>query len=198
MRAFVVALALVVGGGCASVVSAGRPFTPSRLGTEPGWLAVRNVPLVKQERQMDCGPAAAAMVLGFWERAESVDAIRAASHVPAQRGVPAGALRDHLRARGLEAYLVGGEVADLERELSAGRPVMVGTVRRGDGGLVAHYQVVVGYHRERRDVVVLDPAEGWLEIEWHVFEKRWSEAKRLALVAFPPVLTVEVVRYALR
>lgn len=194
MRALVLALALALGGGCATVVSAGRPFTPSRLATEPGWLAVPRVPLVKQRRQMDCGPAAAAMVLAYWERPESVDAIRAASRVPDGRGVPAGALRDHLRARGLEAYLFGGEVADLERELGAGRPVMVGTVRRGDGGLVAHYQVVVGYHPRRREVVVLDPAEGWLEIAWDVFDRRWTEAKHLALVAFPPVLTVEVVR----
>lgn len=189
MRAAVVLLALAVSAltGCATVVSAGRPFTPTRLAEEPGWLAVGDVPLVKQRRQMDCGPAATAMLLAYWDRPETVDEIRAASGVTERRGVPAGLLRDHLRARGLEAYLVGGELADLERELGAGRPVVVGTVRRGDGGLVAHYQVVVGLHRDRRLLVVLDPAEGWLEITVDVFEKRWVEAKRLALVAFPQV-----------
>jgi len=87
MRAALVALALC--SGCATVVSAGRPFAPARLADEPGWLAVRDVPLVKQRRQMDCGPAAAAMLLAFWDRPETVDAIRAASHVPERRGVPA-------------------------------------------------------------------------------------------------------------
>jgi ABC-type bacteriocin/lantibiotic exporter with double-glycine peptidase domain len=190
--------ALVVATGCATVVPAGRPFAAARFVDEPGWLAVRDVPLVRQTRQMDCGPAATAMLLAYWDRGESVEAIRAASGVPAERGVTAGALRDHLRARGLEAYLFGGVMEDLERELSAGRPVMVGTVRRGAGGFVAHYQVVVGLHGERREIVVLDPAEGSLIIALDTFDKRWTEAKRLAMVAFPPVQTVKVVRYASR
>lgn len=198
MRAVVLAGLVACFAGCATVVSAGRPFAPTRLTEEPGWLAVRDVPLVKQRRQMDCGPAAAAMLLAYWDRAETVDEIRAASRVPDQRGVSAGMLRDHLRARGLEAYLLGGRLTDLERELGAGRPVLVGTVRRGDGGIVAHYQVVVGLHSARREVVVLDPAEGWLVIALETFDKRWVEAKRLALVAFPPVTPVEYVRYAAR
>jgi ABC-type bacteriocin/lantibiotic exporter with double-glycine peptidase domain len=189
-------LAAALAAGCATVVPAGRPFAPARFMDEPGWVAVRDVPLVRQRRPMDCGPAAAAMVLAYWDRAESVDAIRAASRVPGERGVSAGALRDHLRSRGLEAYLIGGEVDDLERELLAGRPVLVGTVRRGDGGLVAHYQVVVGLHPERQEVVVHDPAEGSIIIALDVFQRRWLESRRLALLAFPPVLTVEVVRYA--
>lgn len=195
MRAKLVLLATLLS-GCATVVSAGRPFSPARLSSEPGWLAVSDVPLVRQKREMDCGPAAAAMVLAYWQRAATVDDIRAASGVSDTRGVSAGALRDILRAHGLDAYLIGGEVGDLERELSAGRPVLVGTVRRGNGGIVAHYQVVVGLHRERELVAVLDPAEGWLEISLPVFEKRWVEARHLVVVAFPPIDPPKVVRYA--
>jgi ABC-type bacteriocin/lantibiotic exporter with double-glycine peptidase domain len=195
-RVFVLAALCAALSGCTSVVSAGRPFAPSRLTAEPGWVAVRDVPLVRQQREMDCGPAAAAMVLAYWQRAASVDDLRAESGVPERRGMSAGTLRDVLRARGLDAYLIGGEIDDLERELAAGRPVLVGTVRRGNGGIVAHYQVVVGLHRERELVAVLDPAEGWLEIKLPVFEKRWVEARHLVVVAFPPVEPPKVVRYA--
>src|SRR5688572_12793621 len=130
MRAVLLVVLSATLGACVTVRSAGRPLSPGQLVTEPGWLAVRDVPLVRQRRDMDCGPAAAAMVLGYWERAATVDDIRAASGVPDRRGVSAGALRDILRARGLDAYLIGGEIGDLERELAAGRPVLVGTVRR--------------------------------------------------------------------
>jgi ABC-type bacteriocin/lantibiotic exporter with double-glycine peptidase domain len=181
MRAVLLAL---LAAGCAS--APGRPFSTARLDREPGWLATRPVPLIEQEGEMDCGPAAAAMLLSFWDRAATPDELRRASGVPAGRGVTAGALRDLLRARGLEAFLVAGELADLETELAAGRPALVGTLRKGPGGLIAHYQVVTAIHRGRRSVVVADPAAGWREIPAAAFDQIWAEARRLLIVTFPP------------
>jgi ABC-type bacteriocin/lantibiotic exporter with double-glycine peptidase domain len=173
---------LVLVAGCAA--APGRPFSPARLDREKGWLATREVQIVEQQGEMDCGPAAAATLLGFWERRASAAELRRASGVAEDRGLTATALRDLLRARGLEAYLVAGELADLERELGAGRPALVGTLRKGPGGLIAHYQIVAALHRERKQIVVADPAYGWRELPIDAFEKIWTEAKRVLIVAF--------------
>jgi ABC-type bacteriocin/lantibiotic exporter with double-glycine peptidase domain len=179
-RTGALAVALIVAAGCAP--SLGRPFAPSRFEREGGWTAVRGVPLVLQRRQLDCGAAAAAMVLGYWRLPATADELRAASKIPEDRGLPAGWLRDELRVRGLESYLIEGTFEDLAHELAAGRPVLVGIVRER----IAHYQVVIGLDKEHRRVVVVDPVAGWLEVPRETFEAGWVHAKRLALVAFPP------------
>ncbi len=179
------AFVLVVVGattGCAGSLDLGRPFAPSRLEREQGWTGVPGVPLVLQRGPLDCGAAATAMVLRYWRQPATSDGLRLASGLPSERGLPAGWMRDHVRSRGLEAYLIEGTVDDLRHELDARRPVLVGVVR----GRVAHYQVVIGYHPERRSVAVVDPVGGWLEIPLETFERSWAPSKRLTLVAFPP------------
>lgn len=176
------ALWLLLVAACAA--TPGRPFSPARLDREPGWLATRPVTLTQQEGAMDCGPAAAAMILAFWDRPAPLAELRAGD----DRGLAAVALRDLLRARGLEAYVVQGQIADLERELEAGRPAVVGSLREGPDGIIAHYQVVAALHRANRRIVVADPAAGWRELPLDGFDKLWSKARRVLIVAFPPPL----------
>jgi ABC-type bacteriocin/lantibiotic exporter with double-glycine peptidase domain len=175
-----VAIVLVLAGAACATGQA-RPFSPSRFDREPGWTAVRGVPLVLQRDRYDCGAAATSMVLAFWRRPETVAELRAESGVPKDRGLTAGWLRDHLRERGLAAYLVEGTVDDLAAELDAGHPVMVGVVR----GKLAHYQVVIGLDRRRGVLVVMDSIGGWLEMPIATFERTWTPARKLTLVAFP-------------
>lgn len=179
------ALALLVGAGCVTTDLGGRPFAPSRFTRESGWTAVRGVPLVLQRRELDCGAAAITMVLRFWQRPTTVDEVRAESGMPDSRGLQAGWLRDLVRGRGLEAFLIEGSLDDLAHELAAGRPVLVGVAR----GRVAHYQVVIGLDRARGRLVVMDPAGGWLEYELDRFTPRWNAARRLALVVLQPAET---------
>jgi ABC-type bacteriocin/lantibiotic exporter with double-glycine peptidase domain len=169
--------------GCAA--APGRPVSPARLAREPGWLATRPIPLTLQVGEMDCGPAAASMLLAFWGRGEPPAALRAEAGVPEDRGLTAVTLRDLIRARGLGAHLLSGEIADLERELAAGRPALVGTLRKGPGGLIAHSQLVAALHRQRGLVVVADPAVGWRELTLEAFQTLWSRAHRVLIVAFP-------------
>jgi hypothetical protein len=87
------------------------------------------------------------------------------------------------RRRGLHAFIVRGEVADLEREVAAGRPVVVGLVKPyGKKKVLTHYEVVVGLNRTKKLVVTLDPAAGWRENELASFLREWEPSKRLALV----------------
>ncbi len=150
---------------------------------EPGWIAVRDVPLVRQQAETDCGAAALAMVLAHWGSPASVADVTARCPVEAD-GIKAAALRDAARERGLKCFVIAGERADLERELGKGRPVLVGLFKTAGGRAVAHYEVVVGIHPELRRVALLDPARGPREESWEDFSEEWTRAARVTLVLF--------------
>jgi len=180
-RAVVFALALVAA-GCTGYTGAARDFSPQRLAAEPGWVALREVPFERQLEESDCGAAAIAMVIGYWT-GHRPRAIAAALRPAPEKGIAAGRMRDLARRRGLAAFIVRGELADLERELAAGRPVLVGLVKpHGPKRVLTHYEVVVGLHRARKLVVTLDPASGWRENGIDAFLQEWNPSKRLALV----------------
>jgi ABC-type bacteriocin/lantibiotic exporter with double-glycine peptidase domain len=179
--------ALLAAAGCAAAYRGGaRPLEPAALAREPGWVAVASVPELRQGRELDCGPTATAMVLGFWGRPSSPDDLRVESGTPTSSGVQAGTLRELVRARGLEAYLVEGTFDDLERELGSGRPVLVGLAKPYTNGIYAHYEVVVGLNRSRQTVATLDPGTGWSQNSFNGFQNEWRPTHHLMLVISPP------------
>lgn len=170
--------------GCAS--SRPRHFTSAEAARADGWTRVEDVPEVRQSSRDGCGAAALAMVLGHWGRGVTQDEIWAASPPPPGKGMRADALRDFARAQGLQAFLVEGKDADLDREVGRNRPVLVGTVKRRGRRAYPHYEVVVGINRERQRIVTLDPARGPREHSVKRFTEEWAAAGRLTLVVFPP------------
>jgi len=164
----------------------GEAFAPNRLAREPGWTGTPGVPVLRQTRELDCGPVAAAMLLGFWGRPVAPDALRAEAKIQPQHGLPAGELRDLLRARGLSAYLVEGAIDDLEHELAAGRPVLVGLAKPfNDKQALGHYEIVAGLNRKAEKVATVDPGGGWREYPLKVFMAEWDPTKRLTIIAGP-------------
>jgi ABC-type bacteriocin/lantibiotic exporter with double-glycine peptidase domain len=183
VRLLLVAL-LAAAPGCMSVstyAGSARPFAPQRLDREPGWLAVRGVPVVRQTSEVDCGAAAIAMVVTYWTTQPSAGVLAELRPVRPP-GLKAGQLREVARRRDLTAYLVSGQIADLERELAAGRPVLVGLVKPQRRGALTHYEVVVALHRQKGIVVTLDPATGWRQNHLQGFLEEWKPAANLALV----------------
>lgn len=164
-----------------------RPFQPSSLSADRDWLAVASVPEVLQQGERDCGAAAAAMLLDYWQLPTDQGAIRAASALPAEQALPATFLRTYLRSRGLSAFLIQGTLADLERELRAGHPVIVGVIKRYLTTSYAHYLVVVGFNRSGGELAVVDPADGWRSYSFDAFGKEWDPAHSLTIVASPGV-----------
>lgn len=174
-------LLLACAAGCSSYTGSARDFSPERLRREPGWVAVRAVPIEHQREEEDCGAAAAAMLLSYWT-GEAPAAIAARLRPVPRGGHTAGHLRDVVRGRGLAAYLIQGTMQDLERELRGGRPVLVGLVKPQRKGVLTHYEVVVGLHPARGLVVTLDPAEGWRENDRDGFLAEWSASHNVTLV----------------
>ncbi len=181
--AWLVAFVAVSLTGCAYTGTA-RSFEPETLETEPGWLAVRGVPLVRQEMREDCGAAALAMVLAYWRTPISIDDVKAACPPIPDKGIRAGDLREYARKKGLQAFLIHGQIADLETEIGRRRPVVVGLVKPYVSGTFTHYEVVVGIHPEQRLVVTLDPARGWQQNSFDGFLAEWEPAGKPTLVLF--------------
>jgi ABC-type bacteriocin/lantibiotic exporter with double-glycine peptidase domain len=164
-------------------VGTSQTFAPERLERERGWTAVRGVPFVEQQREMDCGAAAAAMVLAFWRHPAAEQAIWQAARPRAGHGLSAGWLRNYLRRSGLTAYLVHGAIDDVAQELARGSPVLVGVMKASGKTGLTHYQVVVAMSTGKATIVVLDPATGWRESRVDDFEKEWARTKHVMIVA---------------
>jgi ABC-type bacteriocin/lantibiotic exporter with double-glycine peptidase domain len=183
------ALALICATGCYR--GGARPVELSALAHDKDWVTLPRVPVLIQDGEHECGAAATAMVLNYWDVATTADQVRAASKISTEHGITAGYLRTYIRSRGLQAYLIEGTFDDLERELKAGRPVMVGVQRKFTTGLYDHYQVVVGIDRTAQQLAVIDPAEGYREYSFSDFTSEWAAAKSLTLVVSRPAIGPE-------
>jgi ABC-type bacteriocin/lantibiotic exporter with double-glycine peptidase domain len=176
-------LALVLAGGCYKGTA--RSLTPADLAREGGWERVEGVPDVRQAERRARAPAALAMVLRYWGQSVTRDDISAANPTAPERGIRAAALRDYARGRGLQAFVIKGELADLEREVRHRRPVVVGTITVYGKKAYPHYEVVVGINRDKHQVLTLDPAAG-LRVNSHEgFAAEWAAAGQVTLVVMP-------------
>ena len=140
-----------------------RDVSRHELSNQVGWVVVDGVPFVRQESDRDCGAAALAMLLARWGRLVKEGELVAALAPERGHGIAAGRLRDLARQKGLHAFLVAGDFRDLEREIGAQRPVLVGVVQRYGAKGIAHYEVVIGMNRAARRILTLDPARGLRE-----------------------------------
>jgi len=182
-----VALALTLAAaGCTHYAGPARPIEPSTIVENDGWRRVPQMMLVRQRDASDCGVAAVAMVLARWSRPTGLAEVRAAAP-PVGNGLRARDLRDLLRARRLRAFVIEGRMADLEHEVAAGRPVIVGTLKRlSDRRARSHFEVVVALHPERKLVVTLDPSLGWRQSSYAGFEAEWALSGHATIVTLPP------------
>jgi len=177
-----VIVALVSLTGCQLPYAGGaRPVSPAQLDTS--WLRAAPTPVVRQKQESDCGLAALAMVAGAWGRHWSVDDL-AHRIPPSEKGVKLGALRDLARDRGLEAFALRASTEDLQHELAAGRPVLVGLMLPFDRGHNrAHYEVAVALNPKDGTLITIDPASGeWMRRSRQVLDLEWKAAGYPALV----------------
>jgi len=176
------ALALIasVATGCTvRYTGAARPVDAASIDPAQGWV-VASVEPVRQVAENDCGPAALAMVAARWDHRVTLDELTLAS-APSPEGTRLGTLRDAARAHGLRAFVLTGDRALLEHELTAGRPIVVGLVRPHGKKVKTHFEVVVGLHPDGR-VATVDPASGWQVRPWAGLEAEWGAAGHPAMV----------------
>jgi len=178
--------------GCISSRGAAEDVTPSAVRTDDaGWRRIGHLPPVHQKGAKDCGAAALSSVLEYWRQPAPPPAldrehIDAALRRSPKEGLSAGALRDYARKQGFHAYVFTGEIADLEHEIEAGRPVIVGVHKPlSEKEWLSHYEVVIGYHREQQLLLAFDPAHGLHQDRLSGFVDEWQRAGRTTLVVMP-------------
>jgi ABC-type bacteriocin/lantibiotic exporter with double-glycine peptidase domain len=176
--------------GC--YLGSARSTTPAELAGEGGWEVIEAVPDVRQIHREDCGAAALAMVLNYWGRPLTRDGISLASPPAPDRGLRAALLRDIAVRQGLQAFLIQGQVGDLDREIHRHHPVLVGMMKRYFFRNYPHYEVVVGINRQKQRVLTLDPAHGLRVNSREGFATEWAKTGRLTLVVFPQPTVLSV------
>lgn len=181
MRTPIAAIVLALAACQLPYTGGARAAQPSEVAA--GWLRAAPTPVIQQQHETDCGLAALAMVAGSWGRHWTVAEL--ARHAPPDGdGVRLGALRDLARARGLDAYAIRASSADLEHELAARRPVMLGLVLPFDHQRNrSHYEVAIAIDPRDGTVITIDPATGsWMRRSKAVLDLEWKTAGYVALV----------------
>ncbi len=183
MRKHLVLAAVVALAGCYHGTA--QAVLPSDLTRDRGWVLVEGVHLIRQTSERDCGAAALAMMLQRWSVPSSADEIWHNVPIEAGHGISLGVLRDFARQKGLGAFVIKGELADLINEVGLNRPVLVGLVQHYGDRALFHYEVVAGINQSTRRVLLLDPAHGLREDGFDGFAAEWDAAGRATLVIVP-------------
>jgi ABC-type bacteriocin/lantibiotic exporter with double-glycine peptidase domain len=152
------------------------------------WL---DVPFVAQQKD-GCGAAAIAMVMQYWEQHEGRPAqpeaepaqILRTLYSPQAHGIYASAMVRYFRQNGYRTFAFAGQTADLEQQLTDGRPLLVALKPGFRSSL--HYVVVAGLDQPAHLVLVNDPAERkLLREDMSQFEREWRMAGNWTLLAVP-------------
>jgi predicted double-glycine peptidase len=171
--------------GCASYRGTATGTQPSVVAQQGQWTMVPNFPHTAQTGDKDCGAAALAAVLRYWGHSASPESIEATLG-RADNRLQAGDMEAYTRSLGLRSYVFFGTMKDVMHEIEQGRPVIVGLGKMVDEKkALSHYEVVVGYEPNKKQVLLLDPARGWQVDSFDGFAKEWAISKAVTIVAFP-------------
>lgn len=176
--------------GCAThQVSALRTQVP------PG-LALRTelatVPFFPQQ-EYQCGPAALATVLTHGGIATTPEALVPQVYLPGREGSLQAEMLAATRRHGRIAYRLAPRLDNVLLEVAAGNPVIVLQNLAFAFAPLWHYAVVVGYDREREEVVLRSGTTRRLTMTLSTFERTWARGEHWAMVALPPQQLPETV-----
>ncbi|MCA1791038.1 MAG: PA2778 family cysteine peptidase [Thioalkalivibrio sp.] len=180
----IVVLASLFFSGCATAPQSARigESVPADL---PGQVELTDTAFFPQDAYQ-CGPAALATVLAGRGIAVTPEELVGEVYVPERQGSLQAEMRAAARARGVVAYRLRPELADILAEVAAGNPVLV-FQNLGLGFAPRwHYAVVIGYDLDAGRIVLRSGT-----IERHVndlprFERTWARGERWAFIALPP------------
>lgn len=117
---------------------------------------ILDVPLVEQDDDFDCGPAALCAVLRY--HGLDVDLAELAPLADPERGTPPDVIVAEVRRRGLEVEFGSYSPRQLRQRLRADEPALVCLQAWGTGDADGHWCAVKGYARGGR-FILGDPSE---------------------------------------
>jgi predicted double-glycine peptidase len=163
--------------------------------TAPLPLNLVQVPVVTQQSNFSCGPAATLALLRYWRPEAYASVEEQALYAPLEtthaRGTEPEPIAELLRRSGLEAHYRHGDVTvrDLERAVDAGEPPIVDLQAWTDHPTpyrdtwdAGHYVVMVGYDDEH--LFFADPStmtpHGYVFLPRAELDERWHDLAGLS------------------
>lgn len=169
--------------GCATPqVSALRTQVPPGLALRTELAAVPFFP----QREYQCGPAALATVLTHGGIATTPEALVPQVYLPGREGSLQAEMLAATRRHGRIAYRLAPRLDNVLLEVAAGNPVVVLQNLAFAFAPLWHYAVVVGYDREREEVVLRSGTTRRLTMTLSTFERTWARGGHWAMVALLP------------
>lgn len=165
---------LLLSVGCRSTVSDGKSVNAAH---------IEDVPFYESS-EGDCGAAAMAMVLGYWDVPVSMDSVREALQSQSGRGTLTIDMQWFAQSSGYEGRVLHLDRDGLRRLIRAGIPAIL-LVDYGFGPVQRdHYIVVVGYGGARYRVH--SGSEQNRLVNADRLESRWRRNRGWTLVVAPP------------
>ncbi|MFO8003970.1 PA2778 family cysteine peptidase [Thioalkalivibrio sp.] len=177
-------LAALLFSGCATAPQSARIAAAVPAGL-PGQVELTDTAFFPQE-DYQCGPAALATLLVGQGIEVTPEALVREVYVPERQGSLQAEMRAAARARGLVAYRLRPELADILTEVAAGNPVLV--FQNLGLGLAPrwHYAVVIGYDLDAGRMVLRSGTHERHVNALPLFERTWARGGHWAFVALPP------------
>lgn len=166
--------------GCSLTPSS---YFPERFG-KPTRAMVENVPFFAQD-ELQCGPAALAMVLNWSGVTVTPPDLSTEVYTPGLKGSLQSSLIGSARRHGRVAYPFTG-VEELMTEISVGHPVVV-LLNLGFFWYPKwHYAVVIGYDQEEEEVILHSGLTAGETISFWTFNNIWKRSNYWGLLVLPP------------
>ncbi len=172
--------------GCSLIAPQTYALKEQRPADLPLRAELTQVPFYPQEDYF-CGPAALAMVLNSAGVKVSPEELVDQVYLPGRKGSLQVEMLAAARRKGLIAYELAPQVADMLREVAAGSPAIVLENYGPFSWLpVWHYSVVVGYDLEKQEVIRRSGIQRRRPTPLTIFEKIWKHENYWAMIAVPP------------
>lgn len=151
----------------------------------PDQVLLEQVPFHAQDDFL-CGPATLAMVAQAAGRSVTPEALTPQVYLPGRQGALQQEMLAAARRQGLVAYPLAPNLDTLLAEVASGHPVLVLLNLSLPIQPMWHYAVVMGYDRERGDILMHSGTTPRMPVALSTFERMWARSDHWAFRVTPP------------
>ncbi len=151
----------------------------------PPLVELADVPFYPQQKYQ-CGPAALATVINYYQQSTSPDELLPMVYIPQLKGTLQAEMLAAVRQYKLLAIEQEGQLASILNEIAAGHPVLV-LQNLGYGFYPFwHYAVVIGYDLPNQQLILRSGEIKRLVRPFRVFERTWERSRYWSVIVVPP------------
>lgn len=182
-RLSVVICLLLLLGGCASTPQT-RQLQSQIPANLPTAYELKQTPFNPQSKYQ-CGPAALATVLQFYQHTVSPEELVNEVYIPQRKGSLQIEIGASARRHRMLPYVLDPQLSNLLQEIAAGHPVLVFQNLGFAWYPQWHYAVAIGYDLQQQHIILRSGTEKRWVTPFKLFERTWQRTDHWALVILP-------------